>query len=342
MKTFILTEGGGKIGFGHIARCFSLYQAFEERQIPAQMLIYGYSDVAAILPENGYQLVDWIHDSVVRRKLLAGSDLVIIDSMIVSQETVLNIAAQARAVACIDDARRITHKSDNTTIIDWTPFAEKEYAPIGGKNSDYLLGTKYISLRKPFWDVPEREIKEEVASILITMGGGDLRGLSPRLLKILQVEMPSGVRKQVVIGRGFDESIVTQLLKMGREDDVALIFYPGAVEMAAAFGNADIVVSGGGQTLYELARMGLPAIAIEVIDNQRLDIAGWHTVGSIDYAGKWNDEKTYDNVASLIRRLGSSCQCRREMGLKGSESADGQGARRIVDHLIRKRNEICI
>ncbi len=31
MKVFIITEGGKNIGFGHINRCLSLYQAFEEK-----------------------------------------------------------------------------------------------------------------------------------------------------------------------------------------------------------------------------------------------------------------------------------------------------------------------
>ena len=30
-KVIILTEGGKKVGFGHITRCISLYQAFEEK-----------------------------------------------------------------------------------------------------------------------------------------------------------------------------------------------------------------------------------------------------------------------------------------------------------------------
>ena len=31
MKVFIITEGTKNTGFGHIARCLSLYQAFEEK-----------------------------------------------------------------------------------------------------------------------------------------------------------------------------------------------------------------------------------------------------------------------------------------------------------------------
>ena len=31
MKVFIITEGGKNIGFGHITRCLSLYQALKEK-----------------------------------------------------------------------------------------------------------------------------------------------------------------------------------------------------------------------------------------------------------------------------------------------------------------------
>ena len=31
MNVFIITEGTKNTGFGHITRCLSLYQAFEER-----------------------------------------------------------------------------------------------------------------------------------------------------------------------------------------------------------------------------------------------------------------------------------------------------------------------
>ena len=31
MKVFILTESGKNMGFGHITRCLSFYQAFEEK-----------------------------------------------------------------------------------------------------------------------------------------------------------------------------------------------------------------------------------------------------------------------------------------------------------------------
>ena len=38
-KVFILTEGGENKGFGHITRCTSLYQAFEEKGIIPEFIV---------------------------------------------------------------------------------------------------------------------------------------------------------------------------------------------------------------------------------------------------------------------------------------------------------------
>ena len=41
MKVIILTEGGKNMGIGHLARCLSLYQAFEDKNINAEIIVNG-------------------------------------------------------------------------------------------------------------------------------------------------------------------------------------------------------------------------------------------------------------------------------------------------------------
>lgn len=41
----------------------------------------------------------------------------------------------------------------------------------------------------------------------------------------------------------------------------------------------DIAVTAAGQTTYELARIGLPTIAIGVVENQKFNIDGWLEIG---------------------------------------------------------------
>ena len=41
MNVIILTEGGKDIGLGHVARCSSIYQAFEQYNISPKFIVKG-------------------------------------------------------------------------------------------------------------------------------------------------------------------------------------------------------------------------------------------------------------------------------------------------------------
>jgi len=45
MKVFIVTEGGKNIGFGHITRCISIYQALEKRGILPEFIVNSKDNV---------------------------------------------------------------------------------------------------------------------------------------------------------------------------------------------------------------------------------------------------------------------------------------------------------
>ena len=45
---------------------------------------------------------------------------------------------------------------------------------------------------------------------------------------------------------------------------------------------SDICISGGGQTTYELARVGVPTIGICLAENQKNNLMGWKSLGFIE------------------------------------------------------------
>jgi len=57
MKVFILTEGGEEIGFGHLIRCISLYQAFEERGITPKFVVNGDESIEDLLKNKSYEIL---------------------------------------------------------------------------------------------------------------------------------------------------------------------------------------------------------------------------------------------------------------------------------------------
>jgi UDP-2,4-diacetamido-2,4,6-trideoxy-beta-L-altropyranose hydrolase len=332
IKAVILTEGGNSIGFGHITRCTSLLQALEEENIDTRLLIYGDYTVSSVISNIRYKITDWINSP--SEILLEGEliDILIIDSMIAPIACIKELIKLAKKTAIIDDSRRITLTKESAIIIDWTPFVEDNYDK--KDNLDYLLGSKYISLRNDFWDIEDKIINKTPKEILVTMGGSDIRNISPKILSLILNSFGTKLNIKVIVGNGFNKE-TTRKLKRHNESNVSLILKPDANGMLSAFQIADIVISAGGQTIYELARVGTPTICVEIIDNQRGDIESWEQASFIDFAGPWNNNTTFTNIITLLKKLLNNKAERELKKNNGRKYVDGQGARRIIKHLIK-------
>ena len=62
MKIFILTEGGSKIGAGHVTRCLSLYQAFLELSYDIKIIVNGDEGIKKTLGNTNYLICDWLNN----------------------------------------------------------------------------------------------------------------------------------------------------------------------------------------------------------------------------------------------------------------------------------------
>ena len=132
-------------------------------------------------------------------------------------------------------------------------------------------------------------------------------------------------RKTVVIGRGFTNAAEVEAAADTRTDLVAA---PDAEGMKQAMLGCDAAVSACGQTLYELARVGVPTVGIGVAANQRQNIRGWRDTGFLAYAG---DHDAPDLEARLDETVRSLPPERRAAMIRaGRACVDGRGARRVV------------
>ena len=80
MKVFIITEGGKNISFGHITRCLSLYQAFEERGIKPKFIVNADNNVEYLLKQVNYQIFSWLDEKNKLLEMLKDADIAVIDS----------------------------------------------------------------------------------------------------------------------------------------------------------------------------------------------------------------------------------------------------------------------
>lgn len=332
MKVLIVTEGSSKIGFGHVTRCLSIYQAFEENGISPLMIINGDNSVSSLLTNQKYEIIDWLSNTKKLVDLVKNSDITIVDSYLADYTLFKKISDLTKLAVYLDDNNRI--KYPKGIVLNGSIYAQKLDYPSFDYN-EYLLGNQYIPLRKEFWKIPRKRINRKVKNVMITFGGDDLRNLTPKITKMLNEHFPQ-LNSTIIIGKGFNN---VDMIKKNANAKNKLIFNPNAKEMVEIMLKSDIAISAAGQTLNELARVGTPTITILVASNQINHINYWEKKGFIQYAGVWDDDKLLNNILENIKILKNE-DIRREKSKVGKNEVNGLGSIKIVKYCLKKIDEI--
>ena len=330
MKVCIITEGSAKLGFGHISRCTSLYQAFEEKKIIPNFIING-DDIASSMEVKNYIILDWAKNELALIKQIKNSEIAIVDSYLAGFPIYEKIVENVKLAVFIDDNMRINYP--HGIVINGNVHAlELNYYKSPG--IEYLLGSQYSMLKKDFWDIPLRSVDNEIKTILITLGGSDLRNLTPKILKLLTDEFPE-IFKKVIIGSSFKNIMEIENVA---DKSSELIYFPLTPRMKKEILASDIAITTGGQTVYELAALGVPTITIAVADNQLHNAKSFDKLGYNYYAGWWEDKNLITNIKERILDLKNS-KTRNIMIEKGRNIIKPDGSRKIINYLIKKLKE---
>jgi spore coat polysaccharide biosynthesis predicted glycosyltransferase SpsG len=328
-QVFIVTEGGEQTGFGHLARCQSLYQAFAEININPTLLVNGDQSAADFCRDQPLRLMPWHNDQTELWRTIGKGDMVILDSLLAPEALFAQLAENIKVPVFLDDFIRRDHKKG--LVIDWTVLADRKFYLKRHPHVVYLLGSHYTALRQDFWDTPTRPTTKTISNILVTFGGSDAANMTPRILRLLGQRYPK-VTTKVVIGPGYSNlDEITQTMRPCH----FIVNRPNAGQMKELMYHTDLAIAAGGQTLYELARMGVPTIALMVVDNQRDDISGWAEAGFIQYAGTPDDCTVEDKISNALDKL-ADYNTRLRCARLGQRYIDGKGARRIIAALKEK------
>jgi len=327
MKVFIITEGGKNIGFGHITRCLSLYQTFEERGIQPKFIINGDNDIECLLKNINYQILNWLDEKSKLFEMVKDADIAIIDSYLADVSIYNTLSELVKLSVYVDDRKRLDYP--NGIILNGNIHAETLNYP--KKNGiTYLLGPRYTPLRKEFWEVLEKKIKENIESIIITFGGDDAKNITPKILAFLNDEYPNLV-KNVIIGRAFQN---IDDIKKYADKNTNLIYYPDAEKMKEIMLESDIAISACGQTLNELASVGVPTIGVCIAENQLGNVKSWGKVGFLEYAGWYSKGNILEKIKSVIEHLKDSEERNNRFKI-ARKFIDGKGSLKIIDRIIK-------
>ena len=321
MKIVILTEGGKDAGFGHVARCSSIYQAFEHYNISPEFIVNGDESIKSIVPDIDVEIIDWQNNSFK-------ADIFVIDSYLADLTKYNEISKNSSLNVYVDDNNRLNYPKG--IVVNGTLDASNMDYP-EREDIIYLVGNEFIPLRKDFWDIQKLKINDSIENILITMGGNDLRNLTPKILELLDDNFPE-VNKKVIIADSFKN---TQEIESLKNKYVELIYSPDSYEIINAMSSVDLAISASGQTLYELACIGVPTIAVGIIDNQKNNIKNWINQGFIEYAGFWRDNNLLNNILDRINYLQDK-KIRFDKRLLGIRAVNGKGSLNIVKNILKE------
>jgi len=328
MNVIIITEGGQDIGFGHLTRCLSLYQAFAVMGHEVRFMINEDPSIKPHLEDKKYVALNWHRLDAKLVSHLKDIDVAVVDSYLAGLDIYKKISNQVKIAVYLDDNRRLDYPPG--IVVNWGIYAKHLGYPKKA-NMFYLLGPEYISLRQAFWQVERKKIKPEVKQVMMTFGGDDSKNMTPKVLGFLTRHYP-GLDKNVVIGgayKNIDE------IKAVMDGHTHLIHSPGEEGMRDVMLETDIAFSSGGQTLYELACIGVPTVAMVVADNQQNNVNAWAETGFIENAGYWTDPDLTAALAVKFHRF-MDFEQRLRSAEAGRKQVPQNGAQRII-HFIQSK-----
>jgi RimJ/RimL family protein N-acetyltransferase len=99
---------------------------------------------------------------------------------------------------------------------------------------------------------------------------------------------------------------------------------------------ADVAISAGGSTCWELAFMGVPTVALILARNQCPIAERLDTVGVAVNLG-WYEDVSPPEMAQVFMELMRTLTTRAQMAQRGQELVDGEGAARVLMYLNGER-----
>ena len=360
MKPLVVfrTDASTQIGSGHLRRCQSLGAALVRRGMEV-IFITRVSDVAmsSMFEGQPFRLIelppaeqatagrqppapahahwlatDWQADAAATVASLKGRkvDLVVVDHYALDAHwhRVVSAALNCRMVAIDDLADRALAVD---LIVDHNHAEDHslKYRSVNPAHAPILGGPRHALLAQAFERAPRNPASDPVRSVGIFMGGIDKLKLSEAALRGLRDTARFSGAVEIVTTRSNPN--IDALVAVAAVDGRTRLTVD-APDLADFFGRHELHIGAGGGATWERCCLGAPSIALVVAENQRhvlLPLARLKVLDLIE-----QEAPSADVMGAHARALIHQPQLRKELSVNAMQLVDGNGCRRISDHLM--------
>ena len=315
----IRADAGHQMGIGHIMRSLALAQAWQNaggkciylsHKLPLKLknwLIKEHCRVFNLNQKAGSEqdardTVKWAHR--------VNASWMVIDSYQFGFSYQKWIKKSHLPLLMIDDNGH-AKKYVADIVLNQNIHVQRSFYRNRHSRTKLLLGTDYVLLRREFVKAEKKKrrvIPKIAKNLLITLGGGDPTGTVARVVRAVRKIKAPKLKTRVLTGK--------------------------MKEMPKLMSWADLAVSGGGTSCYEMAFMGLPNIMITIAENQKASALVLNAKKAAVLAGWWKkfEDKRF---RKLLTQLVYDQSCRKKISSNQKRLVDGKGADRVV-HLMRQ------
>lgn len=334
----LCADAGAAVGLGHVARCLSLAEAWRASGKEASLIVpEGVADVAVLAEPRSIQV-----QAVNRERLFSAEGLariagearvgwIALDGYAFDNSLQLACRQRGKRVLVVDDdARQPEFAAD--VLVNSEPGAERlSYRVAAG--GLVLLGPKYALLRSEFRahrGNGHRRVPIFGHRVLVSLGGGDVSDALRLVVAALMAARTPRLEARILRGPLSGAAPSGDLPLCG---DPQLRCLPPTNDMPGLMSWADAAILGGGGTSIEAACMGLPALLLELADNQHRSIAALAAAGVAESLGSYRVATT-ETIARALDSLLGDVRRRSRLAATGSALVDGRGAERIVSAML--------
>jgi spore coat polysaccharide biosynthesis predicted glycosyltransferase SpsG len=325
MKLLIKTKGGHEQGLGDIIGSIALAGKAVERGIVTKIILDGEKPAIDLVRDSGFEWDEVKTSTDFFLMLDAFSpDVVLLNQLNSPLELVTEIKKRDILIATVDDTGPAAASAD----LRFNP----EYVI-----ADAYCGHMFIPLRLDYQreNLKERVVSKEVHSILVTLGGSDTYGFTPKVVRAL-----SGLTEEISI-----TIIAGPSFQHNRELDLAIgdsrrkfNVIHNVKDMIPFLRSADLAICSAGLTLFELACLGTPVVVIcaEMFEEETAQYMEKNGFGTnLGFGVKVSEHAISQAVQSLI----SDHERRKSMSVKGKKLIDGAGVDRIIEIIVHSTKQ---
>ncbi len=310
----ILTEAGGTVGFGHLARMDELARGIEAVGHEVSFIVQWEAgpNPHGPIERQGIRFEKW--RSVSRVADLCDADVAVIDSYLLPPHVYTTFAKAGTPIIAIDDFYRFD--CDEIAFINPNCFGDPSRYP---RARAVFTGSEHVIVRRA---VLARRTGSRPArvpgTVLVTLGGADRTGFGVRAGRWLA---DAGYRVGVIQSNNALQTVAERGMELISHCDEATFIN----KLLAA----ELVVCGGGQTLIESLVLGCNVVPVEMGECHRPMIHFLLEAGFLD-------ERIHFTMAAaqnkLLRAAASATAAAASTRGPGSPAVliDGEGTRRIV------------